>query len=117
MRAAVAEAGIGALRASAASPGFAPAMERLLGELQSEGLDPETLERRAADAGGDAGYEAELAAVFRAYERLRDGAGRCDRHSLARERDRGAAHGARTRGAAGPSCSTASTTSPRSSSS
>ncbi len=83
VRGAVAEAGVGALRASAASPGFAPAMERLLGELQSEGLDPETLERRAAEAGGDAGYEAELAAVFRAYERLRDGAGRCDRHSLA----------------------------------
>jgi ATP-dependent helicase/DNAse subunit B len=83
IRAAVREAGVGALRASAASAGFASAMERLLGELQSSGLDPDTLERRAAEAGGDTGYEAELAAVFRAYERLRDGAGRCDRHSLA----------------------------------
>jgi ATP-dependent helicase/DNAse subunit B len=83
VREAVAEEGTGALRASAASPGFAPAMERLLGELQSEGLDPDTLERRAADAGGDARYEVELANVFRAYERLRDAAGRCDRHSLA----------------------------------
>jgi ATP-dependent helicase/DNAse subunit B len=83
VRAAVGEAGVGALRASAASPGFAPAMERLLGELQSSGLDPQTLEQRAAAAGGDSGYEAELAAVFRAYERMRDDAGRCDRHSLA----------------------------------
>ena len=83
VREAVAEEGTGALRASAASPGFAPAMERLLGELQSEGLDPDTLERRAAEAGGDARYEVELANVFRAYERLRDAAGRCDRHSLA----------------------------------
>ena len=83
VREAVGRAGVSALRASAESPGFAPAMERLLGELQSEGLDPDTLERRAAEAGGDAGYEIELANVFRAYARLRDGAGRCDRHSLA----------------------------------
>jgi len=83
VREATREAEIGILRASAASPGFAPAMERLLSELQSSGLDPSTLEQRAAEAAGDGAYEAELAAIFRAYEELRDRAGHCDRHSLA----------------------------------
>lgn len=83
VRTATREADVGILRASAASPGFAPAMERLLGELQSSGLDPATLEQRAAEAAGEGAYETELAAIFRAYEQLRDRVGRCDRHSLA----------------------------------
>src|SRR5918996_6263139 len=65
VRSAVREADLRILRASAATPGFAPAAERLIGELQAAGLDPATLEARA---GADGAWEAELAAVYRAYE-------------------------------------------------
>jgi ATP-dependent helicase/DNAse subunit B len=75
-------ADLGLLRASAATPGFAPAAERLIGELQAAEVDPTTLETRAADE-GDGAYEAELAAIYRGYEELRDRLGTADRHSLA----------------------------------
>jgi ATP-dependent helicase/DNAse subunit B len=83
VRAAIAGCGLRVLRASASSTGFAPAMDRLLGDLQASGLDPATLQARAAGVEGDGAYELELAAVFGAYERLRDELGRCDSHSLA----------------------------------
>src|SRR6266511_2166730 len=83
VRAAIRDAPVRILRASARSAGFASAMDRLIDDLQASGLDPATLEERAGAHPGDGAYEAELAAVFRAYEALRDGLGHADRHSLA----------------------------------
>ena len=83
VREAIRDADIPILRASAGSPGFAPAMDRLLGELQASALDPETLAARASEAAGNGAYERELARVFSAYEQQRDRVGRGDRHSLA----------------------------------
>lgn len=80
--AAVREADLRILRASAERPGFAPALERLIGELQAAGIDPGTLAERA-DALDDGAYEAEIAGLYRAYVQLRDRLGRGDRHSLA----------------------------------
>jgi ATP-dependent helicase/DNAse subunit B len=83
MRAATRDADLRILRASARSPGFAPAMDRLIDDLQASGIDPTTLQERARATPGDGAYESELAAIFSAYESLRDGLDRGDRHSVA----------------------------------
>ena len=70
------------LRRSAARRGFAPALEELAGELQAAGIDAAGLRRRIDNAGGGA-YELELAALFAAYESLRDELGRTDAHQAA----------------------------------
>ena len=82
VRAAVADADLRLLAASARQPGFAPAAERLIGELQAALVAPDQLARAAEEIdGGD--YEAELARLYAGYVKRRDGAGRDDAHSAA----------------------------------
>ena len=82
-RAAVRATDLDQLRRSARRPGFAPALATLIGELQAALVGPDEL-RIAAQALDDGGYEAELAALYASYERLRDASGRADAGSLAR---------------------------------
>jgi ATP-dependent helicase/nuclease subunit B len=70
------------LARSARHEGFAPALEGLIGDLQTEGLDAGGFEA-AVDAAGAGDYERELVALFAAYERHRDAAGAVDEHQLA----------------------------------
>jgi ATP-dependent helicase/nuclease subunit B len=79
-REAVARTDLGLLAASSAQPGFPAALEELISELQAALIDPSTLAERATEAGP---YEAELAALYEAYARIRDELGRPDEHSLA----------------------------------
>jgi ATP-dependent helicase/DNAse subunit B len=81
IRVAVRDTELRVLRASSGGPGFAPALDSLLGELQAAGVDPRTLTERAS-ALDDSAYEIELARLYSAYCELRDGLGRGDRHSL-----------------------------------
>jgi ATP-dependent helicase/DNAse subunit B len=71
------------LRASASRPGFTPALDALIGELQAALIEPQ---RFAADIAAleDPGYETELAAMYGAYVELRDAAGRSDDGLLVR---------------------------------
>ncbi len=81
------------LSRSAASEGFAPALEGLISELQAAGLDAAAfagLAEAAADADPDDGsanlaYERELAGLFADYERRRDALGSGDEHTFAAE--------------------------------
>jgi ATP-dependent helicase/DNAse subunit B len=70
------------LRRSAEREGFAPALEALLADLQASGLDSASFEARV-DELEDGSYEAEIALLFSAYERLRDRLGLPDEHLLA----------------------------------
>ena len=83
VRAAVAATPLRLLRRSSASPGFAPALDSLIAELQAALVDPAGLEGAAEALGEGAGQELELAELYAAYERLRDGAGSSDAGSLA----------------------------------
>jgi RecB family exonuclease len=74
---------LGPLRASAARPGFAPAFERLLDELQAAGLEPADVEAASATLEGSA-YLADLATLFAGYAAVRDRLGRGDAHGVAR---------------------------------
>ncbi len=74
---------LGPLRASAARPGFAPAFERLLGELQAAGLEPADVEAVAGTLEGSA-YLGDLATLFAGYAEVRDRLGRGDAHGVAR---------------------------------
>jgi ATP-dependent helicase/DNAse subunit B len=76
-RAASRSARLRLLAASARSAGFAPALERLLTDLQGGGLDAADFGEVVAGAGP---YERELAALFEAYERHRDRLSRSDAH-------------------------------------
>jgi ATP-dependent helicase/DNAse subunit B len=78
----VAEADLRLLSGSARQRGFAPALERLIGELQAGLVSPEELARAARDSGGGE-YEAELATLYAGYVERRDAAGRDDPHSAA----------------------------------
>lgn len=81
-RAATAATPLRRLSRSSRHGGFAPALEDLLTDLQSSGLDAAAF--AAAAAAGDAGaYERELAALFASYESLRDERGLSDEHQLA----------------------------------
>jgi ATP-dependent helicase/DNAse subunit B len=68
------------LGASQRQPGFAPALERLIGELQAALVRPEDLERAASELDGGE-YESELAALYAAYLARREAAGHDDAHS------------------------------------
>jgi ATP-dependent helicase/DNAse subunit B len=86
-RAAAAQSDLRLLRRSAGREGFAPALEQLIGDLQAAGLDAAgfaaTVEGLEEDAEATAPYERELAALFAAYERIRDRLGRSDEHGVA----------------------------------
>ncbi len=75
---------LGPLRRSAARPGFAVPFERLLDELQSAGLEPESLGSGAGTLEASA-YLGDLTTLFAAYAELRDRLGRPDPHGIARE--------------------------------
>ncbi len=76
--------GLGPLRRSASQPGFPIALERLLDELQAAGLQPTDVEAAAGTLEGSA-YLGDIATLFGAYARLRDGLGMVDSHGIARE--------------------------------
>ena len=75
---------LGPLGRSARRPGFADALASLLDELQGAGLEPADVEAVAGTLEGSA-YLADVAALFSAYARIRDGLGRNDAHGVARE--------------------------------
>ncbi|MFN8216264.1 MAG: PD-(D/E)XK nuclease family protein [Solirubrobacterales bacterium] len=75
--------GLGPLRRSARRPGFAPALARLLDELQGAAVEPEEVEASAATLEGSA-YLADIASLFAAYAAARDRLGRLDSHGVAR---------------------------------
>lgn len=77
IRAAIDRAEPSRLRISAARPGFAPALDSLITELQAALISPSEF---AASVGelDDPGYESELARMYAAYVELRDAAGRSD---------------------------------------
>ena len=82
VRAAIGATPLRVLRRSSASPGFAPALDSLIAELQAALVTPGSL-RASAEVAGDSDLELELAALYEAYEALRDGAGMADAGSVA----------------------------------
>ncbi len=82
-RAAGREAELRLLRRSAERQGFAPALETLLTDLQSAGLDAASFSALAGELEDGGAYEAEIARLLSAYERLRDELGRGDEHGSA----------------------------------
>ncbi len=82
LRAATTATPLRLLARSARRPGFVPALEALVGELEAALVDPRELESAAAEL-PDPDYELELAALYRAYVDLRDRAGRSDAGSRA----------------------------------
>jgi ATP-dependent helicase/DNAse subunit B len=76
--------GLGPLRRSAARPGFAIPFERLLGELQSAGLEPASLGSGAQTLESSA-YLGDLTALFAAYADMRSRLGLRDVHGVAVE--------------------------------
>lgn len=74
---------LGPLRRSAARPGFAAACERLLGELQAAGIEPQAVEASAATLEGSA-YLSDVATLYAAYAAGRDRLGRIDSQAIAR---------------------------------
>jgi RecB family exonuclease len=84
VRAAVRSTDLSAVGGSAARRGFAPALERLIGELQAGVVAPGELAATAAEL-EDGAYEGELARLYDAYVRGRDAAGRDDAHSAVRK--------------------------------
>jgi RecB family exonuclease len=72
------------LRRSSGRPRFARALERLLGELQAAGVEPEEVEASAATLEGSA-YLADVGALYGGYEEVRRRTGRVDPHGIARE--------------------------------
>jgi ATP-dependent helicase/DNAse subunit B len=76
--------GLGPLRRSAARPGFAISFERLLGELQSAGLEPASLGSGAQTLESSA-YLGDLTALFAAYAEVRSRLGLRDVHGVALE--------------------------------
>jgi ATP-dependent helicase/DNAse subunit B len=65
------------LRRSASRPGFAPALDALIAELQAALISPGEFATIVAEL-DDPGYETELAALYAAYVELRDAGGRGD---------------------------------------
>ncbi|HEY8465761.1 MAG TPA: PD-(D/E)XK nuclease family protein [Solirubrobacterales bacterium] len=78
VRAAVAATPLHALARSAHAPGFAIALDDLIAELQAALVSPDELRAAAAGIDGGGAHERELAELYAAYVRLRDGAGRTD---------------------------------------
>ncbi|MDX6581087.1 MAG: hypothetical protein QOI10_271 [Solirubrobacterales bacterium] len=77
IRAAIVRAEPRRLRRSASRPGFAPALDALIAELQAALIPPAELAAVAAEL-DDPGYEAELAALYAAYVELRQAGGSGD---------------------------------------
>jgi len=77
VRAAIRRAAPRRLARSAARPGFTPAADRLIAELQAALISPEQF-AAMVDRLADPGYERELAAIYAAYVELRDASGRSD---------------------------------------
>ena len=77
VRAAVKRAAPRLLRRSARRPGFTPALDALIAELQAALIEPAEFARMVAEL-DDPGYETELAAMYGAYVELRDAGGRSD---------------------------------------
>ena len=82
IRAAVATTPLRRLARSSGRPGFAPALDVLIEELQSALISPSDLAARADDL-EDGAHEAELVALYTSYSDLREQAGRTDRGALA----------------------------------
>jgi hypothetical protein len=80
IRAAIARVGPRLLRRSAARPGFAPALDALIAELQAALVTPAEFATVVGEL-DDPGYEIELASMYRAYCDLRDASGRGDEAS------------------------------------
>jgi ATP-dependent helicase/DNAse subunit B len=83
LRAAIDRAQLGPLRRSANRPGFAPALDDLIEELQASGLDAESVAAGASTLEGSA-YLGDLADLYRAYAELRESRGDADSHTIAR---------------------------------
>jgi ATP-dependent helicase/DNAse subunit B len=84
--AAIAEAPLELLRASAAAPGFLAAATRLVGELGARRIDPPRLTaalRRWAPSGRRRAYGEEVAAIYAGYRRRLERLGRPDEEELA----------------------------------
>jgi ATP-dependent helicase/DNAse subunit B len=77
IRAAIARANPRRLRRSAARPGFAPALDALIAELQAALVSPAGFAAIVAEL-DDPGYEGELAELYTAYVELRDAGGAGD---------------------------------------
>jgi ATP-dependent helicase/DNAse subunit B len=75
---------LGPLRHSARRPGFAIAFERLLDEMQADGLDPAQLGHGAETLESSA-YLDDLATLAAAYADVRERLGLVDAHQIARE--------------------------------
>jgi ATP-dependent helicase/DNAse subunit B len=83
LRAAIDGVELGPLRGSAGRPGFAGALDDLIGELQAAGLDPDSVSAGASTLEGSA-YLDDLKTLFRAYAELRDSRGYADSHTVPR---------------------------------
>lgn len=77
IRAAVQRTSPRRLRRSASRPGFTPALDALISELQAALIEPAQFSALVA-ALDDPGHESELAAMYAAYVELRDAAKRSD---------------------------------------
>lgn len=77
VRAAVRRAAPRRLARSASRPGFTPAADRLIAELQAALITPAQFAALVEEL-PDPGYERELAAIYAAYAELRDASGRSD---------------------------------------
>jgi ATP-dependent helicase/DNAse subunit B len=82
VRAVAGDARLRVLGASQRQPGFAPSLERLIGELQAALVGPDELSAAARELEGGE-YEAELAELYAGYVERRERAGRDDAHSAA----------------------------------
>ena len=82
VRAAIDSADPGRLRRSASRPGFAPALARLIAELEAALITPTEFATIVGDL-DEAGYERELAAFYARYAELRERSGRGDRATTA----------------------------------
>ncbi|MQA73632.1 MAG: hypothetical protein GEU88_04645 [Solirubrobacterales bacterium] len=82
VRAAIGRARPRRLRRSASRPGFAPALEALITELQAALIGPPELAAIVSEL-EDPTYETELAALYGAYVELRDAGGRADQGLIA----------------------------------
>ena len=110
LRAAISTTELRRLHRSAQRPGFAPALDSLIEELQAALISPSELAERSREL-DDGAHEAELAELYGAYVALRQRSGRTDRGALADAAL--AALGANPSAwASARSSSTASTTSP-----
>jgi ATP-dependent helicase/nuclease subunit B len=80
IRAAIGRVSPRLLRRSAARPGFAPALDALIAELQAALVSPAEFATVVGEL-DEPGYEVELASMYRAYCELRDASGRGDEAS------------------------------------